>query len=477
MSAEHDVDRIVREEFFPGQGKGVLVEVGAARPDYLSISASFRELGWKVIAIEPNPEFCAAHRALGHEVLQYAASDSEEDEASFFVVDSNDANYMGGSVSFESFSSLGIRGKYSELHETVKETTDIKTIPVKVRRLDTILARHEPDLNEIDILAIDVEGWELNVLRGLTLKRYRPKVIILESLFEDPEYTSYMQARGYKRWRRLEPNDVYVRQEPFWKRLKWPRRVEKASSIPHRNVHSLRVRLDTREVIQSSMADGSYEPTQTAWARECLSEGDRFVDVGANFGWYTMLASTLVGAKGSVFAFEPSPVASCIIAEAIDDNGLTNVTLVRAAVGDAVGQEQIYMPVNYSIHSPSVFQSGKDFTPLKVPLVKLDSYPPLADGNPIKLLKIDIEGYEPNALRGMRGLAEQGMIENLFCEFNSGWLKRNATTPAQLLEQILSYGFQVHQTTSLQVHPELNGDPYELQDIWFRWSGRSHSGT
>ncbi|MEA5442683.1 FkbM family methyltransferase [Cyanobium gracile] len=471
MAAEHDVDKIVREEFFSGHGIGVLVEVGAARPDYLSISASFRELGWKIIAVEPNPEFCAAHRALGHDVLQYAASDSEEDDASFFVVNSNAADYMGGSVSFESFSSLGIRGKYSELHETVKETTNIETIPVKVRRLDSILAAHEPDLKRIDILAIDVEGWELNVLRGLTLSRYRPKVIILESLFEDPEYVSYMNARGYKRWRRLEPNDVYVRHEPFWKKLKWPRRAVKAPSPPNQTVHSLRMRLDTREVIQSSMADGSYEPTQTAWARECLSEGDRFVDIGANFGWYTMLASTLVGQKGSVFAFEPSPVAAGIIAEAIEENALKNVTLVRAAVGDAVGHEQIYMPVNYSIHSPSVFQSGKDFTPLKVPLVKLDSYAPLADGIPIKLLKIDIEGYEPNALRGMRELAERGMIKNLFCEFNSGWLKRNATTPAQLLEQILSYGFEVHQKTSLQVHPELNGDPYELQDIWFRWSG------
>lgn len=474
MTAEHDVDKIVREEFFSGHDIGVLVEVGAARPDYLSISASFRELGWKIIAVEPNPEFCEAHRALGHEVLQYAASDSEEDDADFFVVNSNAADYMGGTVSFESFSSLGIRGKYSELHETVKATTNIETIPVKVRRLDTILATHEPNIKQIDILAIDVEGWELNVLRGLSLNRYRPKVIIMESLFEDPEYLSYMKARGYKRWRRLEPNDIYVRQEPFWKSLKWPRRTAESPSPSLQKVHSVRMRLDTREVIQSSMADGSYEPTQTAWARECLSEGDRFVDVGANFGWYTMLASTLVGQNGSVFAFEPSPVAASIIAEAIEENGLNNVTLVRAAVGDAIGHEQIYMPVNYSIHSPSVFQSGTEFTPLKVPLIKLDSYAPLADGKPIKLLKIDIEGYEPNALRGMRGLAEQGMIRNLFCEFNSGWLKRNATTPAQLLEQILSYGFTVHQKTSLQVHPELNGDPYELQDIWFRWSGKSH---
>ena len=85
-----------------------------------------------------------------------------------------------------------------------------------MRKLDTILATHEPSLKKIDILAIDVEGWELNVMRGLTLNRYRPKVIILENLFDDPEYTSYLKGQGYHRWRRLEPNDVYVRHESFW---------------------------------------------------------------------------------------------------------------------------------------------------------------------------------------------------------------------------------------------------------------------
>jgi FkbM family methyltransferase len=211
MAAENDVDRVVRDAFFANSASGVLVEVGAAKPDYLSIGASYRALGWTVIAVEPNPDFCAAHRALGHEILEYAASDTEEDDASFFVVDSKGADYMGGAVSFESFSSLGIKGQFADLHETVKGNTMVRTIPVKVRKLDTILATHTPDLSAIDILAVDVEGWELNVMRGLTLERYLPRVVILENLFNDPEYVAFMGARGYERWRRLEPNEVYVR--------------------------------------------------------------------------------------------------------------------------------------------------------------------------------------------------------------------------------------------------------------------------
>ena len=53
--AEGDVDKLVRDTFFPGEeSKGVFVDVGAARPDYLSVSASFRASGWRVIAVDPN---------------------------------------------------------------------------------------------------------------------------------------------------------------------------------------------------------------------------------------------------------------------------------------------------------------------------------------------------------------------------------------------------------------------------------------
>jgi FkbM family methyltransferase len=217
MPAEHDVDRLVQNAFFKGRTNGVLVEVGAARPDYLSIGASFRALGWTVISVEPNPEFCAAHRALGHDVLEYAVSDSEGDDVDFYVVDSNGADYLGGSVSFESWSSLGIRDRYADFYNSVKAGTSIRTIPVKVRTLVTILATHAPGLSRIDVLAVDVEGWELNVMRGLT--RFEPKVVIMEGLFDDPAYVSYMEARGYKRWRRIVPNDVYVRRASPLRRL------------------------------------------------------------------------------------------------------------------------------------------------------------------------------------------------------------------------------------------------------------------
>lgn len=209
MAAEDDIDQIVLTQFFQGR-TGVLVEVGAAMPDYLSIGAGFRRAGWKVVAIEPIPDFCAAQRAAGNDVLQYAVSDEDSDNVDFTVVDSEGVDYHGGKVSFESYSSLGIKDEYAKLYATGTERPK-RSIKVNVRKLDTILAQHEPQLDHFDVLAADVEGWELNVMRGLTIEKYKPSVVILENLFKSKEYRRYMRSVGYRLWRKMKPNEIYVR--------------------------------------------------------------------------------------------------------------------------------------------------------------------------------------------------------------------------------------------------------------------------
>ena len=211
MNAEGNVDVIVRERFFPVDScNNVFIDVGAAKPEYLSISALYRSIGWRIIAIEPNPVFCELHQEKGYEVLQYACGTRDEDNVDFIVVDSHGANYHGGQVSYESFSSLGIKESYASLKPT---NLDTKTIKVNLRRLDTILENHAPDIECINILSVNVEGWELEVLRGLGIAKYRPRVMIVENLFNDKEYKLFMANNNYMLWKRLPPNDVYVNRD------------------------------------------------------------------------------------------------------------------------------------------------------------------------------------------------------------------------------------------------------------------------
>jgi FkbM family methyltransferase len=204
--AEGDIDEVVFRAFFSNSTNGLFVEVGAARPDYLSISALYRSKGWQILAIEPNPAFCELQRKAGNDVLQYACGDHDEDDVDFTVVDQHGADYLGGQVSFESFSSLGIKAE----HAALKQNLDTNTIKVNLRKLDTILSTHAPNVKGIDVLSIDVEGWEIEVLNGLDIQKYRPRVMIVENLFRSTRYVRYLNEKGYRLWRRSYPNDIYI---------------------------------------------------------------------------------------------------------------------------------------------------------------------------------------------------------------------------------------------------------------------------
>lgn len=205
--AEDQIDRFVRETFFSDFSyKGVIVEVGAAGPEYLSVSRHFREHGWRVVAVEPNPEFCELHRQAGFDVLQYACGDRDEDQVDFEVVH-QPADYSGGRISYESFSSLGVRDEYRALNPSIVT----QAIRVDLRRLDTVLAAHAPDVRRIDVLSVDVEGWELEVLAGFSLRVYEPTVVILENLVGNERYPEYMREHGYRLHEAIYPNEIYVR--------------------------------------------------------------------------------------------------------------------------------------------------------------------------------------------------------------------------------------------------------------------------
>ncbi len=182
------------------------------------MSAAFRLLGWKVIAVEPNPAYLPYYTDMGLDVLQYACGAEDRDGMDFSVVDSEGADYKGGNISFESFSSLAIKPEYRGM----KEELNISHIEVDVRRADTILEQHAPEVSELDIVSVDVEGWELEALGGLDFRRYRPKVLIVENMFRSPDYTAFFAERGYVCWRHLAPNEIYVRRDllTLFERLK-----------------------------------------------------------------------------------------------------------------------------------------------------------------------------------------------------------------------------------------------------------------
>jgi len=204
--AEHDTDRIIRETFFPDFDRtGVMVEVGGGTPEFLSMSKHFKDSGWRTIVVEPNPAFVEQHRKMGNEVYQYACSFEDRSGVPFTVV-SQQVEAYGGIVTDHSFSSLEIKPGFAA-HLPANATR--KELIVDVRRLDGILA--DLGVAKVDLLSVDVEGWELEVLRGFDTNRIECPVIVLENFNHEPSYADYMRGIGYDLARKIEYNYVFTR--------------------------------------------------------------------------------------------------------------------------------------------------------------------------------------------------------------------------------------------------------------------------
>ena len=196
--AEFGSDRFLREKFFPDFSyHGTLVEVGCATPQLLSFSQHFRENGWRCIGVEPNPEFAELHRQVGNEVYQVAAADFEADDVPFKIVEEC-KNYSDGALSAHSFSALSIREDFSRYRNGYVNTLNHREISVAVRKLDTVLSEARPSVTSVDVVCIDVEGYELDVMAGFSPERFGVKVVVLENLFHKPEYERYMRDRGFE---------------------------------------------------------------------------------------------------------------------------------------------------------------------------------------------------------------------------------------------------------------------------------------
>lgn len=135
--AEFETDRIIRQIYFADFSyKGLMVEVGAATPNFLSMSKHFRDSGWRCICIEPNPIYVQMHKDYGNEVYQFACSSENADNVDFQIVHKS-ANYEADEITDHSYSALQVKENYLNHDHLEIDSLILINIKVNVRKLDT----------------------------------------------------------------------------------------------------------------------------------------------------------------------------------------------------------------------------------------------------------------------------------------------------------------------------------------------------
>jgi len=146
---------------------------------------------------------------------------------------------------------------------------------------------------------------------------------------------------------------------------------------------------------------GSYEYEKRIAFEERVTAGGVVFDVGAHVGFYTLLASRLVGPSGKVVAFEPLPRNLQFLKRHLRLNQVDNVTVIEAAVLDSDGEIAFAEGPNSSMGSVS--QQGE----LKITSVSLDALVSRGEVPAPQYMKIDVEGAELSVLLGARSILSE----------------------------------------------------------------------
>jgi FkbM family methyltransferase len=147
----------------------------------------------------------------------------------------------------------------------------------------------------------------------------------------------------------------------------------------------------------------SYEDHVSRIFRERLAPGMAVLDIGANIGYFSLLAASIVGAAGKVFAFEPSADNVRLLAASKALNAFEQVTIIAAAATDILGT-YVYLPSlsNGFVRDAAGLSPASILSAVMVFGARIDDL--LAEDTKIDFIKIDVEGFEYKALHGARNL-------------------------------------------------------------------------
>ncbi|MFN0058915.1 MAG: FkbM family methyltransferase [Planctomycetota bacterium] len=157
---------------------------------------------------------------------------------------------------------------------------------------------------------------------------------------------------------------------------------------------------------------------KVSWVcKRIVRPGDNVVDIGANLGLIALQLARLVGPSGRVHAFEPIPQLLGLLEQSIVRNGLRNIHLHRVALGAEDGELELWVPEHHAGRA-SFVRMGNATSKIRVPIKRLAEFSTQPGMDAIRLLKIDVEGFEPQVFNGARSLFESRPPDAILFELN-----------------------------------------------------------
>lgn len=195
-----------------------------------------------------------------------------------------------------------------------------------------------------------------------------------------------------------------------------------------------------RWISRSIVSRGVWEPDETALIVDRLRPGDTFVDIGANIGWFTLIAARIVGESGMVIAYEPDPDNFAILDRNIARNGLTNVVAINAAFSTANARKALFRSNdNMGDHRLFGDESRESVT--------VDVVNPCFDwiraGLRADFIKSDTQGHEGHVIRAlMPYLMQLDKRPTILAEYWPKGILASGENPNEMVRSLYELGYR-----------------------------------
>lgn len=220
-----------------------------------------------------------------------------------------------------------------------------------------------------------------------------------------------------------------------------PRLPAPAERLAFRLASGASIELDVRDRLQAELyLTGAWEPRIQNFIVERVGPGGTFVDVGANVGLTSLsVAARLAGTGVRIHAFEPSEANARAFRSNLDRNAAlaAAVRLTAVAVGAEAGELALRFGGESGHHHLTTDGNGDAL----VPVVSLGDYAAEHDLHSIDCLKVDVEGWEVEVLRGAEPLLREHRIRAVVCEVEDVLLRRAGSSPRELVGLMLGHGY------------------------------------
>ena len=214
---------------------------------------------------------------------------------------------------------------------------------------------------------------------------------------------------------------------------------------------------------------GRIECEELAVWQRIVRPGDAVVDGGANYGYWTLVASNLVGPQGRVFSFEANPPTADRLTQNVSASGVSNVSIHRIALADCEGFAEINNAADNaigghaSLHRHSGWAWGES---VRVPTAAADAVAKRDSWPQIRLIKLDIEGGELSAISGMREVIARDR-PYLSVEWNVAAAAAFGYHPVEIVRLLTAEGYDI--CAARNGHLEPCGQPSNsaVTMLWF----------